>query len=429
MSNGLPDGALAAPATPLIDTREELVIALTEAAELEHGLLAQYLFAAYSMKKSVAEGLGPAQCEKVRRWERVVLSVAREEMAHLGTVCNMLTAIGGSPRFGRPNFPQGRTGVFHKLGRRAYPFDFQLERFGTSSLDRFIAAETPADQRSDDTLELLAPDPLEFDRLGELYRQIADAFVRLDRQLTARRERLFIGPARAQDASDWSLNMRLHPVTDVASARRAIAFIVVEGEGSPQDLANSHYQRFVDIRAELQAELDASPGFAPARPVAITPLTREHRDAGDGPFTLIAAGTPAAAVADLFNAVYATTLLMLVQFYDFGGESPAQRAGLQASARQAMSAVVRPVAEILTALPIAAGSAENAGPGFELHTDVQVPSHQASRWIVLVERLGDAAATAARLAEGGPEPLTRLSFIARNLELLTANVQRLAAMP
>jgi hypothetical protein len=50
----------------VIDTREELINALTEAAELEHGLLLQYLFAAYSMKKRLDEGLDGAQQEAVR---------------------------------------------------------------------------------------------------------------------------------------------------------------------------------------------------------------------------------------------------------------------------------------------------------------------------------------------------------------------------
>ena len=36
----------------MIDTREELVNALSDAAELEHGLLAQYFFAAFSLKKT-----------------------------------------------------------------------------------------------------------------------------------------------------------------------------------------------------------------------------------------------------------------------------------------------------------------------------------------------------------------------------------------
>lgn len=204
---------------PVIDTREELVIALTEASELEHGLLVQYLFAAYSMKKRASEGLSEAQIEKVRGWERAILEVAREEMAHLGTVCNMLTAVGGSSRLGRPNFPQGREGSFRGLRESYYPFDFQLEPFGESSLDRFVAFEKPADVKATEAEALVAPDPLEFDRLGELYRQIADAFRRLDENYRRRGERLFIGPPEAQDRTDWSANGRA-PTTRPFSASR-----------------------------------------------------------------------------------------------------------------------------------------------------------------------------------------------------------------
>ncbi len=91
---------------PAIDTCEELINALIEAAELEHGLLIQYLFAAYSLKKRPPEGITWAQVEKVRDWERAILVVARQEMAHLGNVCNLLTAIGGAPHFERRNMPQ-----------------------------------------------------------------------------------------------------------------------------------------------------------------------------------------------------------------------------------------------------------------------------------------------------------------------------------
>ena len=61
-----------------IDTREELINALTEAAELEHGLLCQYLFAALSMKKHPSENVTWPQVELIRGWERHVLRVARE---------------------------------------------------------------------------------------------------------------------------------------------------------------------------------------------------------------------------------------------------------------------------------------------------------------------------------------------------------------
>src|SRR5690242_1150379 len=103
----------------MIDSREDLIDALSEAAELEHGVMLQYLFAAYSMKKRIEEfassALKAEQQELVRSWEGHITQVALEEMGHLGTVCNLLSAIGGAPRFSRPNFPQP-SGY--------YPFDF-----------------------------------------------------------------------------------------------------------------------------------------------------------------------------------------------------------------------------------------------------------------------------------------------------------------
>ena len=106
----------------MIDTREELINNLTEAAELEHGLLCQYLFAAFSMKKHPADGITWAQAERIRAWERNILEVAREEMAHLGTVSNMLTAVGtilpGSIRH-RGHAPRIQFAAVLALHRRA----------------------------------------------------------------------------------------------------------------------------------------------------------------------------------------------------------------------------------------------------------------------------------------------------------------------
>ena len=94
---------------------------------------------------------------------------------------------------------------------------------------------------------------------------------------------------------------------------------------------------------------------------------------------------------------------------------------------EGIGGVRRPLAEILTELPVREGASEHAGPGFELYSELQVPSHLPSRWTILIERLGAAAAECRRLAPLGPAPLVRLDFLGRNLELLGANVGRLAA--
>src|SRR5436305_1329381 len=94
-----------------ITTRAELIDALRVAAELEHGLMAQYLFAVYSMKRYTYE-LDPLPLERVRRWSSSITLIARQEMEHLGLALNLLSSVGGTPSlqiFGGPSSPQHGT--------------------------------------------------------------------------------------------------------------------------------------------------------------------------------------------------------------------------------------------------------------------------------------------------------------------------------
>jgi hypothetical protein len=402
----------------MIDTREELLNALTEAAELEHGLLCQYLFTAFSMKKSPEEGVTWRQAEMIRRWEGAILLVARQEMAHLGTVSNLLTAVGGAPHFGRPNFPQPAP---------YYPdeVDFSLQRFSVPALDRFILFERPEPEAAPVPLAV-APEPVEYTRVGDLYRQIALAFDTLPLEDAD----LFLGPPQAQDDSDWSASLKLFRVTGRRSAIDAVRFIIEEGEGTDQDRTSSHYNQFLRVREEMLAEMGTEGSieghgtidtpFDPARPVVDNPLTRPHRDTPGRGCVLTDPDT--LEVAELFNAVYNTMMLMLMQFYAFASESPEQRAGLQASARQMMSAVVRPLGEVLTLLP--AGPeypGRTAGPGFEFYTDLRTPHSPRSSWTIIGERLSHEAAQCRRLSEKrGASP--RLRLIHENLFLLARNM-------
>ena len=48
----------------VIEHRDALIFLLNEAAELEHAIMCQYLFAAFSMKKSTDEGLTSSRCSR-----------------------------------------------------------------------------------------------------------------------------------------------------------------------------------------------------------------------------------------------------------------------------------------------------------------------------------------------------------------------------
>src|SRR6201984_2301972 len=100
-------GGLAPPEAPfVIEHREALIYMLCEAAELEHGIMCQYLFAAFSVKEDAGEGLTEDQAATVRRWREQISHVAAQEMLHLALVQNLLSAIGAAPHLSRPNFPQ-----------------------------------------------------------------------------------------------------------------------------------------------------------------------------------------------------------------------------------------------------------------------------------------------------------------------------------
>jgi Ferritin-like len=66
----------------VIEHREALIYMLCEAAELEHGIMCQCLFAAFSLKKATDEGLTEGELAAVTRWRRAVAHVATEEMLH-----------------------------------------------------------------------------------------------------------------------------------------------------------------------------------------------------------------------------------------------------------------------------------------------------------------------------------------------------------
>jgi hypothetical protein len=173
--------------------------------------------------------------------------------------------------------------------------------------------------------------------------------------------------------------------------------IILEGEGSPGARAGSHYDRFVKIRQGVREERRKDPGFDPARAVVLNPQTRRHRDAGEGA-TLITHEVTRE-VAELFNDIYSSMLLMLMQYYGYGGESATQRTMLRDSCRRMMSAVVRPLAEVLTEMPATEDSdGKNAGPGFEIYSGLRLAPDMANRWTVLQERLNQEAEDASSLS-------------------------------
>ena len=74
-------GGLAPPEEPfVIEHREALIYMLCEAAELEHGIMCQYLYAAFSLKQSQDEGLTKEEAEAANRWRQHISHIAAQEI-------------------------------------------------------------------------------------------------------------------------------------------------------------------------------------------------------------------------------------------------------------------------------------------------------------------------------------------------------------
>src|SRR3954447_10242388 len=307
-------GGRAEPEAPfVIEHREALIYMLCEAAELEHGIMCQYLFAAFSLKQSEDEGLAADELEAVTRWRRAIAHVATEEMLHLALVQNVLAAIGMAPHLTRPNlpapahhYPAGVNLTLVPFGERALQHFMFLERPEGMALEGAKGIDAPVHE----AVPLMAdgdivPQPQDFATIGHLYRSIEHGLARLAEKFGERH--LFVGPPRAQATSTDFPWPELVAVTDLASARRALDTILEQGEGARGHWEAAHFGQFVQILEEYRGMVAAKPAFEPVRPVLFATVRRsEHHDG----IPLI--GDPVTSgCTDLFNVSYEILLQLL----------------------------------------------------------------------------------------------------------------------
>jgi CDGSH-type Zn-finger protein/truncated hemoglobin YjbI len=389
-------GGLAPPEAPfVIEHREALIYMLCEAAELEHGIMCQYLYAAFSLKQQASEGLTEEQAAAARRWRQQVSHVAGQEMLHLALVQNLLSAIGAAPHLSRPNFPQPAShypaGVHLTLlpfGEAALRHFMFLERPegmalhdapGMAAYTRAAPAMTPGD---------IAPHGQDFATVGHLYRSIEAGIEHLAQKYGERS--LFVGPPRAQVTREYFGWPELVAVTDVASARQAIGEILEQGEGPRGDWRDAHFGQFVNILDEFEQFREADRGFDPVRPVVPLNVRPSERD----PDVPLVTDPRAQRVMDLFNVCYEILLLMLQRFFAHTEETDAQLKVLADGTYALMVQAIKPLGDVITRLP--AGPeypGQTAGPSFELfyETDYVLP-HREAAWTLLAERIESAAA-------------------------------------
>ena len=467
-----------------ITTRADLINALRVASELEHGLMAQYLFAVYSMKRYTYEGLEPVQLEFVRRWSSSITLIARQEMEHLGLALNLLSAIGGTPSFTRPNMPQRRDYYGEKAGIK-----LTLTRGDLTTIKRFQHFEAPenllptaqdgvipqkkaVEWCSDESntvgsraeltkivgahaaarKKLLRGAPVltfGWDSVQQLYEAIRNGSDYLNNELGEKK--LFVGPPSLQifggpkspqhgsmnDLNQYGLD--IIEVKNIATARQAITMILEQGEGieaKPGYLPWTHFCLFTQIRGEMETH---RLGKLAARPVVPNPMTMLYPDVcPDDEVTLLKDPTTIR-VAQLFNGSYEVMLLLLLYLYSDNVKTQDQVNDLMDAAFfPLMTMFVRPLAEVLTEMPAGVTTDDgmtNSGPGFELNGDVLLFPSIPAAWDLFQERLDTLVRGFDEVLDNGDpwikqpgqrEEGFKTSRIWRRMEWMRMNMRRLS---
>ena len=393
----------------VVEHREHLWSLLIEAAQIEHMIMCQYLYACWSLKTEPDEGLTAEQADAVARWQDTITGIAIEEMLHLALVMNVMTAIGAAPSLSRPNFP--RHSEFLPPG-----VEFALLPFGADSLTHFLYLERPEGMERVDAAEFVPatppPEPVAgpevmprvqgFLTVGHLYRGIEQGISDLASRLGE--PVLFVGEPRAQATPERFRYPQLIVVTDLASARAAIDEIIEQGEGARGDWRPAHYGRFLGIWNEYQKLREQDPSFEPARPV-IPAFTQQPYD--------IEEPQPQPAepltreVAELFNLAYEVLLQVLTRFFTHTDETDEQLDTLVQTALGIMADVLKPLGTALTRLPMGPGNpGRTGGAAFQMYYQMGnfVPWRNAA-WVLLSERSAVLSRQCAQCAtkDGVPE--------------------------
>ncbi len=390
----------------VVGDRKELTYLLSQAAELEHAVMCQYLYAAFSLKSAAGPGVTAEQLASIERWRKAILAVASEEMLHWAMVQNLLTAVGSAPYVSRPYMPHQAKG---------YPpgVQFRLLPFGEAALQHFIYLERPdgMDVTDADGFEHVGPTPepmrledviprgQDFATQGHLYRAIETGLTYLAEKLGE--DVLFIGPAfhQSDEASfGWP---DLVPITDLAGAHRALELIVEQGEGATGDWQTAHFGRFLEVLGEYRATRQLDPSFEPTHPVVGAGM----RAVEDIEPDVYISDPTTGGCSDLFNATYELVLQMIARYFAFGHETPEQRKALANAAVDLMFGVIKPLGLLLARLPVG-----DDHPGLTAGANFQLPyrssfllPHRRSAWIRYAERLDELAGFAATLHPQGGE--------------------------
>ena len=397
------------PSVPGRTARLKAIYLLQVAAEIEHALMVQYLYAAYSLDEAYGQGDGTETTQIVDAWKRDLRLIARQEMAHFITVQNLLISLGAEVYVNRENNFSDHPD--------AYPFPVRFEKFGVESLARYVATEAPASEeirdkkiraRLSNVLRRVdATSKIKVNRVGVLYAVLYWLFLPSDvsrsvwqmpQAIRACMSLLKLDGVHvkngdfvpideygefAADRQEWEVYEDTLHVDDTdprSRALKAIHWIMLQGEGPSAEGCegkDSHFCRFLDIYDELTRHPQLA---AAARAVPLNPFVRDsHRTEPVSPGAEAITNPESQLWAKLFNSRYQMLLLdVLLALSTSRDRAPKLRTELITWASRNEMEFLKQIGQLLPNLPRHRGGADpRAGAPFET---VQFPADNTKRW-------------------------------------------------
>lgn len=428
--------------------REWVVYLLHNAAEVEHALMVQYLYAMYSLNEAAS---GPAANDagttvSASTWIPILRGIAIEEMGHLLTVQNVLRFVGGALSLAREDFP---------IDTNVYPFPFQLEPLTKDVLAKYVYAEMPAGDI--DTAFLPAAEKAEIEtrakkaagagpgsfanHVGILYSTLIDALSDpacaststdgFPHDTATFQSTAGVGWSRVQgngsiretndDGTPRVVKLkgaRLLTVDSIGEALAALRFVARQGEASDTaSMRLSHFGRFLDIYRPFPEANAAGWSVPPAFAVSTNPTPVQTPVVPGSTITNNASQLWARLLDLRYRALLATlahcTAIPQMSAAPAPGSPtpPTPTAALNAVVTRVFSVMleaplsVAELAKLLAQMPRTNTAADGmAGAPFTMPYSLPIPDRDRERWQLQLDLVDSVAALVAELKKVAPDP-------------------------
>ncbi|PRC93424.1 ferritin-like domain-containing protein [Solimicrobium silvestre] len=218
-------------------TPDDLFQSLQNAIELEHSTIPPYLTAVLSLKQGKNDEIAT-----------LIRGIMGQEMLHMCIACNILIAIGGTPRINTRGFAPDYPGPL-PMHIGGVGFTVGIEAFSKSLVkNTFMVIEEPENP-------IPVKDPKLMTAAQQDYATIGAFYAALQKKIREMGDGIFVPNLKDQVLrGKWFPADQLFPITDVRSANKAIEIIIVQGEGTsslPYQGASdpAHYYKFGEIAA------------------------------------------------------------------------------------------------------------------------------------------------------------------------------------